>query len=240
MATQGETNATTAPAALGFVVDRERCDGCVACVNVFPAIFKMDGEKAAIYATTVPADALPSRILNACPVRAIRSTTETETPKPAPALEVVPGWETTWEAHRRDPEDLLERERRYGRIHDVREVAGCYVLRIELPRRMPNHELLYMYGIPMGPPEYGCTLQPVGPATISVRARLLDPRLVPLSGKLNSFPLGLKVDYRFPRPIAAAFHRMDAHDLWVYAFREGNGDPQSRLAEVVREHLSTI
>jgi ferredoxin len=238
MTTSEDSDSATAAPALDFAVERERCNGCVACVNVFPAIFRLEGDKAVIDATSLPASALPSRILNVCPAGAIHRTAAAG--PAAAALEVVPGWETAWERHRRDPEDPLERERRYGRIHDVRRIAGCHVLRIELPRSMPRHELLDMYGIPLGPPEYDCTLQPVGPATISVRARLVDPRLVPLCGKLNSFPLGFKVDYRFPEPIAAAFHRMDLHDLWVYAFPEGAGDPHARLGEVVREHLSTL
>ena len=223
---------------LEFSIERERCIGCVACVNVFPKIFKMDGDRAAVYASVDIGEVPPSRVVNSCPVGAIRRAGAESEAKAAPALEIVPGWEQEWEAHRRDPEDLLERERRYGRVYEMHQIHGCFVLRIELARGLPNHELFYMHGIPMGPPEYDCTIQPVSPWTLSLRARLLEPRLVPLAGKLNSFPLGLKVDYRFPKPIAAAFHRMDLQDLWIYALPEGTGDPHATLAEIVREHLA--
>jgi len=229
---------TAAASPLEFSVDGPRCIGCIACVNVFPNIFRMDGERAAAYASAGAGEVLPSRVLHSCPVGAIQRAGTAADPKSATALEIVPGWEKEWEAHRGEPGDILERERRYGRVLDVHEIRGCFVLRIELPRRLPHHELFYMHGIPMEPPEYDCTLQPVSPWTISVRARLLDPRLLHLSGKVNSFPPGLKVDYRFPKPVAAVFHRMDRHDLWVYALPEGTQDPNATLAAVVRQHLA--
>lgn len=228
--------ATDAP--LEFSVDGPRCIGCVACVNVFPNLFRMDGERAVAVAAAKVGEVLASRVLHSCPVGAIHTAVPMPDPQPVTALEVMPGWEKEWEAHRREPEDIVERTRRYGRVFDMREIRGCFVLRIELPRELPQHELFYMHGIPMGPPEYNCTLQPVSPWTISIRAQLLDPRLRFLSGKLNSFPPGIKVDYHFPKPVAAAFHRMDLHDLWVYALPEGTPDPTAMLAAVVREHLA--
>src|SRR5262245_51314778 len=160
-------NPAPAGGTLEFTVDRERCIGCIACINVFPRIFKLEDDKAAAYAPAIAGEVAPSRVLHSCPVGAIRRGGAAAEAKAA-ELEIVPGWEAAWAAHRDDPEDLLERERRYGRIYDVREIAGCFVLRVELPRSLPNHELFYMYGIPTGAPEYDCTLQPVGPSTISV------------------------------------------------------------------------
>jgi ferredoxin len=227
----------TGSAPLEFSVDGARCIGCIACVNVFPNIFKMDGERASAFAAEAGAVSA-SRVLQSCPVGAIQRVAPAQDPQAVTALEIVPGWEKEWEAHRREPEDLLERQRRYGRVFALHEIGGCFVLRIELPRELPRHELFYMHGIPMGPPEYDCTLQHVGPWTISIRAHLLDPRLRFLSGKLNSFPPGLKVDFRFPRPVGEVFHRMDLRDLWVYALPEGTQDPTATLAAAVRDHLA--
>ena len=198
----------------------------------------MEGERAVACAPAAPGLVPASRVVQSCPVGAIQRAGAVPEAKEVTALEIVPGWEKEWEARRNEPEDLIERQRRYVRLLERREIHGCFVLRIELPRGLPPHELIYMHGIPMSPPEYDCTLQPLGPSTISMRARLVDPRLLFLSGKLNSFPPGFKVDYRFPKPVGAAFHRMDLQDLWVYALPEGTQDPSATLAAVVREQLA--
>jgi hypothetical protein len=169
-------------------------------------------------------------------VDAIRSA-DTEPEKPV-ELQVVPGWEAVWEERRRLLEDRSERERRYGRLYSLQEIHGGFVLRVELPRTLPSQELLCMYGFSLDAPEYECGVLLMPPDTASVRARLQDPRLRLLGGKLNSFPSGFRLDYRFPRPVSAVFRRLDAHDLWVYGLPEAVADPRAALSELVREHLA--
>jgi hypothetical protein len=147
-------------------------------------------------------------VLQCCPVGAIeRAVPIPESPAEKLAPEIVSGWEAAWEAHRHDPEDLPERERRYGRLFHVAKLDGCHILSIELPRRLPAYDVLFMYGIPLERPEYNCSLHRLNPRTWSVRAMLSDARLRHLSGKLNSFPTGFKVDYGFPEPIGGAYLR---------------------------------
>lgn len=225
---------------LAFAVDADRCIGCVACLNAFPRLFRMDGNKAVATEPSAAGDTPTSRVLQCCPVDAIRLVT----PRPeaaataAVSLDSVPGWEAEWEKHRDDPEDNAERERRYGRLYHTSKLGDCYLLRIELPRRLPNGHVLYMYGVAQHRPEYACSAQPVGPETWSVRTRLLDPKLRHLSGGLNSFPLGFKVDYRFPEPIETAFLRLDLDDLHLYAFPQAGADLLPRLAKAIRLQLA--
>jgi ferredoxin len=225
--------------AVEYSVARERCIGCVACLNVFSAIFRMEEAKAVAWAPATPHAAPPTRVLQCCPVGAIeRVTPVSESPAEPIDLQIVSGWEAAWEPHRRDPEDLPERERRYGRLFHVEKLSGCHILSIELPRRLPAYDVLFMYGIALERPEYHCSLHRLNPRTWSVRTQLADARLRHLSGKLNSFPTGFKVDYGFPEPIGAAFLRLDRDDLHVYALPEGTPEPLVRLAAVIREHLA--
>lgn len=239
MTSETPASATESRDALRFAVEPGRCIGCTACVHLFPALFRMEGDKALAFATT-PAGSVPAgRVVHSCPTAAIQPEGAAAAPTPPERLVEVEGWEAEWEKHRDAPEDPAERERRYGRVLHRQSLDGCFVVRLELPRTLPNHMWVYAYGIRRTAPDYGFTLVQVGPKTVSVRGRLLDPRLRLLAGKLNSFPNMLKVDLGFPAPIGAAYFRMDRDDLWVYAVPAEGSDPQARLAALVRRQLGT-
>ncbi len=58
------------------LVDPEICIGCTLCTQVCPEVFRMEGEKAVVYVSTVPTEA-ESACLDAvgqCPVSAITNT----------------------------------------------------------------------------------------------------------------------------------------------------------------------
>jgi hypothetical protein len=86
-----------------------------------------------------------------------------------------------------------------------------------------------MYGIETGPPEYEYVVQQLGPDMLSVRAKLTDPKLRFLTGKINSFPNSLKVDFRFPEPVGAVYRRMYVKGIEIYAFKEGVVDTDVQL-----------
>ena len=221
----------TAAAMLEFFVDKETCIGCVACAESFADIFKMVGDKAVAYAQAQAGSVKPTKVIKCCPVDAIKLVAgEMDAgDEEIKSLDPVAGWEAEWEKHRNDAEDLVERERRYGRVvHLLREPKG-YILRIELPTRVPNHPLLYMYGIPQEPPEYEYVVQQIGPDTLSVRAKLSDAKLRFLTGKVNSFPNSFKVDFRFPEPVGAVYRRMYGKGIEIYAFKEGVVDTDVQL-----------
>jgi ferredoxin len=236
-----ENHTATGPAGDGveFAVEPSRCIGCTACVCLFPSLFRMDGGTAVAFTRAVAGSAPSGRVVHSCPTAAIHSASAAAVPPKIDRLVEVAGWETEWEKHREEPEDPLERERRYGRVLHSQTVAGCFVVRIELPRTLPNHPLIYTYGVRRRAPEYDCALVQIGPAVVSVRARLLDPRLQRLAGKLNSFPNGLKVDLGFPASVGSAYCRLDRDDMWVYAWPEEAAAPEVQLAALVRQQLGS-
>ena len=225
---------------LEFLVDPQTCIGCVACADAYSQIFKMVGDKAVAYAQAEAGSVRPSKVIKCCPVDAISllAGEMDQGVEEIKNLSVVEGWEQEWAQHRNEPEELLERERRYGRVlHLLKEDKG-WRLRIELPRTLPNHRLVYMYGIPRQAPEYEYTVDQVGPSTLSVRARLTDAKLRFLTGKVNSLPNSFKVDYRFAEPIGAWYRRLYEGGIEIYAFKEGVLDTDVQLRAAMIAHAA--
>jgi ferredoxin len=229
-----------APEVLEFFVDKDACIGCVACAEVFPDIFKMVGDKALAYEKAQAGVVRPTKVLKTCPTDAIKliAGTMDSGEEEVQTLEMVVGWEAEWEKHKNDNFDLLERERRYGRVTQLLEEDKGWILRIELPTSVPNHPLIYRYGIKQEPPEYEYTVEQIAPRTLRVKARLADPKLRFLTGKLNSFPNNFKLDYRFPAPIGAMYKRQYVRGIEIYAFQEGVVDSDRHLRNAMLKQVA--
>lgn len=225
---------------LEFKVNPETCIGCVACADLYGQVFKMVGDKAVAYAKAEPGSVRPTKVIKCCPVDAISLVAgEMDAGEESiTSLPEVEGWQEEWARHRGEPEEPLERERRYGRVLHLLEEEKGWRLRIELPRTIPNHMLVYMYGVKREAPEYEYTVEHVGPSTLSVRARLMDPKLRFIGGKLNSFPNSFKVDYRFPAPIGACYRRLYEGGIEIYAFKEGVLDTDVQLRKAMLSHAA--
>lgn len=54
-------------------VDQDTCIGCTLCTTTCPEVFRMEGDKASVYANDVPADAEArcQQAADECPVNAI-------------------------------------------------------------------------------------------------------------------------------------------------------------------------
>jgi ferredoxin len=225
---------------LEFFVDKETCIGCVACADAYDEIFKMVGDKAVAYAKSEPGSVRPTKVIKCCPVDAISLVAGEmdEGEEELTSLDIVEGWREEWEKHRNEPEELMERERRYGRIVRLRNEEKGFRLRIELPRTVPNHRLVYMYGIDRESPEYEYVVEQIGPRTLSVRARLTDPKLRFLAGKINSFPVSLKVDFPFPDAVGACYRRLYEDGIEIYAFKEGVLDTDAQLRKAMLANVA--
>lgn len=56
------------------IVDPDICIGCSLCAGTCPEVFRMEGDKAVVYAETVPDNLMDScrRAADECPVAAIK------------------------------------------------------------------------------------------------------------------------------------------------------------------------
>ena len=225
------TETATPAAPLEFQVEAEQCIGCGACSASYPALFAMNGDKAVVRAQAAPDSVRPRAVLLCCPVDAITLAGGAGFPaaETITSLPVVEGWEAQWKAQKEEPEELAERERRYGRVLRLTPLPDGWRLHVELPRGLPHHPLFSMHGIPREPPEYGCSVERLGPRSLSILAWLQDPKLRFLAGKTNSFPVSFRADYYFPAAIGTSYRRLGSGGIDVYTFKEGVADPRAAL-----------
>ncbi|HCU25461.1 MAG TPA: hypothetical protein DF383_10630 [Deltaproteobacteria bacterium] len=210
----------------------EDCIACDACCNDFPDIFKMNAEHTrAMAVNKAPVGKFnPWDIINDCPVDAIKLVNLPMPPKPEgekkAAVVAAPvdtsDWLRRWQAVQGQIEPQWERMKRYGMASSLDEEKDRYILRLELPEKVPNHRLKFKWGLPDQMPEYKTSVEVQG-HTAKVRAKLEDEAVKKLCGWVNSFPDGFLRELVFP--VAIKSHRESY-------------DPETRVLEVSFEKES--
>jgi hypothetical protein len=115
-------------------------------------------------------------------------------------------------------DDKRERDRRYGTIYTVSEMADAFIVRLELPRRMPRSSLKQTWGIADEMPDYACTLS-LNDNVLCIRAGLPDEARRRLSYVSSSFPTDFQTRIEFPRPVNGYRHRLQNKTLEVIAYK---------------------
>jgi hypothetical protein len=111
-------------------------------------------------------------------------------------------------------EDKLERDRRYGTVYTVWEQENAFLVRLELPRRMPKSSLRDTWKIPDEMPDYACTLR-LADNVLFVRASLPDEARRRLSYVSASFPSDFETRIDFQTPVVSYSHRLHSKMLEV-------------------------
>lgn len=194
----------------------EDCIACDACCNDFPDIFKMNADHTRAIATNKsPVGKFnPWDIVNDCPVDAIKLVNLPMPPKPegAKVAEVAEAgegdnsdWMQRWMAVQDQLEPQWERMKRYGMASSVAEEKDRYIVRFDMPEKVPNHRLKFKWAIPDEMPEYKASVEIHG-NNVKIRAKLEDEKVKKLCGWVNSFPDGFQRELNFEVPIKS--HRM--------------------------------
>jgi hypothetical protein len=118
-------------------------------------------------------------------------------------------------------DEKLERDRRYGTVYSVAEESNAFLVRLELPRRVPGSSLKNTWKVHDEMPNYDYTLA-LYDDVLEVRAGLPDEALRRLSYVSSSFPTQFLTRIEFPKPTDSFKHRMRDKVLEVIIFkREG-------------------
>ena len=227
-----------------FMVDPVKCIGCEACSNGFPKAFKFDkGNNLAFTEAPVPsAEYTNDEVTGVCPTSAIYvvgappPTPEELAAKERQAQEHIQAIkrrartiEGRIEAFKQEAlrhgaavlaEDSLERDRRYGLLYRVEETAGDYILRLELPRRVPDSHVRRRLGIGPDMPDYAVSVRRLDDRTLEIHGRLSDPKVLKLASgdsPTASFPPQFLRPVRFGRPVGAFRHAVQDKVLTVTA-----------------------
>ena len=88
-------------------------------------------------------------------------------------------------------DDLRERYRRYGMVNRIQEESDYYQIEIEFPRWVPDSVYKKQLDLPDRMPDYAFQID-LQDDTLTVEAKLDDPRFSQVLGRASSFPNGFR------------------------------------------------
>ena len=117
-------------------------------------------------------------------------------------------------------DDKIERDRRYGTVYRVIEYANGYLVRLELPRRMPSSSLKQVWHLDGAVPEYDCVCE-LSHNVLVIRGRLHEEALRRLAHVSASFPSGFMTRIEFGAPVERISYRVRAGTVEVIVEKTG-------------------
>lgn len=116
-------------------------------------------------------------------------------------------------------ETKRERDRRYGSVYTVSEEVNAFLVRLELPRRMPESSLKQTWELPDEMPDYAYALD-LADNVLCIRAGLPDEARRRVSYVSSSFPSDFQTRIEFPTPIEGYKHRLLDKVLEIIVYKK--------------------
>jgi hypothetical protein len=126
-------------------------------------------------------------------------------------------------------DEKVERDRRYGTVYTVVEHANAYLVRIEMPRRIPASSLKELWKLPDEMPDYDYTVT-LHERVLAVRAGVRGDAMRRLSYISASFPSDFLTRIEFDQPVTSFKHRLRDKVLEVVVFKYADSATVSRVA----------
>jgi hypothetical protein len=126
-------------------------------------------------------------------------------------------------------DEKIERDRRYGTVYTVVEHANAYLVRIEMPRRIPSSSLKELWKLPDGMPDYDYTITLHG-NVLAVRAGVRGDAMRRLSYISPAFPSDFLTRVEFDQPVRSFKHRMRDKTLEIVVFKTAGATALGRVA----------
>jgi len=115
-------------------------------------------------------------------------------------------------------DEKTERARRYGEVFTIEELGNAYLLRMELPRRVPVSATKREMGIGDEMPDYDLDLS-ARDGNFIVRGKVTDPQLRKLAAISPAFPPDFTKQIEFKHPVSNFKHRYREKTLEVVLFK---------------------
>src|SRR5271166_6654131 len=115
-------------------------------------------------------------------------------------------------------EDKTERDRRYGTVYTVADYANAYLVRLEMPRKLPPSSLKRLWNLPDEMPDYDYSMM-LGDNVLTISASVRGETIRRLSYVSSSFPADFTTRIEFGKPVGAFKHRMRDRVLEVIVLR---------------------
>lgn len=127
-----------------------------------------------------------------------------------------------FDGYRRGAHDeKLERDRRYGTVYSVTEGLAAYLVRLEMPRKIPGSALKALWNQAGEMPDYKYTVT-LDKNAVMVKAGVPDESLRRLAYISPSFPADFLTRIEFQAPVKGFIHRMRDKLLEIIVFKEAN------------------
>jgi hypothetical protein len=120
-------------------------------------------------------------------------------------------------------EEKLERDRRYGTVYTVSEERDGFVIRLEMPRCLPNSALKNTWNLPDEMPDYDYMLM-LDDNVLSIRAGVRGEAYRRLSYVSPSFPSDFLTRIEFPTEVAGFKHRLRNKLLEIIVYKQSPND----------------
>ncbi len=123
-------------------------------------------------------------------------------------------------------DDKIERDRRYGTVYTVSEAANAYLVRLEMPRRIPMSSLKRLWSLPDEMPDYDYHLA-LDEDVLVIKGSVRGEALRRLSYISASFPADFMTRIEFAKPVNNFKHRLRNKVLEIIVFK---GEAPARYA----------
>ena len=127
-------------------------------------------------------------------------------------------------------DDKIERDRRYGTVYTVTEYENAYLVRLELPRKMPSSSLKQVWHLGEAKPEYDFIIE-LSHNALSIRGRLRGEALRRIAYVSPSFPSGFLTRIEFVEPVGRIIHRLRESVIEVIAFKIAGMTADERIRD---------
>ncbi len=120
-------------------------------------------------------------------------------------------------------DEKTERDRRYGTVYTVSEHANAYLVRLEMPRKLPPSSLKRLWNLPDEMPDYDYNIALLdGVLTISASVR--GEALRRLCHVSSSCPADFTTRVDFGKPVTTFKHRLQNKLLDIIVMKGDTGD----------------
>ena len=118
-------------------------------------------------------------------------------------------------------DEKVERDRRYGTVYTVEEHSNAYLVRLEMPRRIPASSLKRLWSLPDEMPDYDYNIS-LGDAILTISASLRGEALRRLSYISSSFPADFTTRIDFDEPAVGFKHRLRNKVIEIIVLKSRN------------------
>lgn len=115
-------------------------------------------------------------------------------------------------------EEKTERDRRYGTVYNVSEEVNAYLVRLEMPRRVPDSALKKVWNLSDEMPDYDYSIS-LKDGVLSIRASVPGEAYRRLSYVSPSFPSEFLTRIGFAKPVVSFKHRLRNKVLEIIVFK---------------------